>query len=69
MHIKSPLINVTSPAAEKRRARVRWGEQRGVARRGDIRVRETEGERCGEQMTRCTFGRASRTPRGSPGDL
>lgn len=69
MHIKSPLINVTSPTAEKKRAKVRWAVRRGVARRGDIHVRETEGERCGEQMTQCTFGRAWRTPRGSLGDF
>lgn len=55
-HIKWPLINVTSPTAEKRRARVRWAVRRGAARRGDIRVRGTEGERCGQQMTRRTSG-------------
>lgn len=46
MHIKSPLINVTSPTAEKKkkkkRARVRWVVRRGVARRGDIHVRERQ---------------------------
>lgn len=40
----------------------------GEARRHSCK-RETEGERGGQQMRRCTFGRAWRTPRGSLGGL
>lgn len=69
MHINSPLINVTSPAAKKEGQ----GEERvcggGETWREDTCVGETEGERHTKQMTRCVFGRASRRPRAYLGDF
>lgn len=69
MHINSPLINVSSNVAKKRRARGGECMQRGEKRREDIRVGETEGERHTEQKTGGTFGRVLQRPHALLGDF
>lgn len=69
MHINSPLINVSSNVAKKRRARGGECMQRGEKRREDIHVGETEGERHTEQKIGGTFGRVLQRPHALLGDF